>query len=442
MSRPAIRVEHVRKRYRIGARQPYHRFSELLANLGRRAWTAPCNWWRRTSLAESNVQVIPKPDEFWALDDESFDVDEGEVLGVMGRNGAGKSTLLKILSRITEASEGRVGLRGRVASLLEVGAGFHPELTGRENVYLNGAVLGMTRREIRARFDEIVAFAEVESFLDTAVKHFSTGMYMRLAFAVAAHLESEILLVDEVLAVGDAAFQQKCLGKMGEVAQAGRTVLLVSHNTLAIGALCTRALLLCQGRLQLDAAPTTVVRQYLESGLEHEAQVEWTADEAPGGEVARLRAVRVLNEQGQVSFDHDIRHASVIEVEVEALKETPALDAAIYLLNADGVCLFSTGACLGSSLGMRRVRPDWYRARCRVPGDLLNDGRHRVTAFAVRDKQEAVCMAHEAVSFMVHDYGAGREGYLGKVVGAVRPRLVWEAKALSELPAQAHSVAL
>src|SRR3954447_2212125 len=255
-----IRAEGLGKRYDIGhtvERERYVALRDVLARGARGVW-------RRTADMLRGRAVIPgdSVEEFWALRDVSFEVKRGDVLGIVGRNGAGKSTLLKILSRITEPSEGRVTVRGRVASLLEVGTGFHPELTGRENIYLNGAILGMTRSEIRRKFDEIVAFAEVERFLDTPVKHYSSGMYVRLAFAVAAHLEPEILVVDEVLAVGDAVFQQKCLGKMQDVAGHGRTVLFVSHNMASIEAICTRALLFDGGRIMCQGLVESVTSAY------------------------------------------------------------------------------------------------------------------------------------------------------------------------------------
>ncbi len=254
---PAIRVEHLSKRYLLGERQV-----------------------QRDSLRELMTDVIKAPlrrlkrlrgttDDgwFWALDDLAFDVQHGEIVAVIGRNGAGKSTLLKLLSRIAEPTRGRIELRGRVASLLEVGTGFHPDLSGRENVFLNGAILGMGRREIRRKFDDIVEFAEVSRFIDTAVKHYSSGMYLRLAFAVAAHLDGEILLVDEVLAVGDVAFQQKCLGKIQDVGRGGRTVMFVTHNMSAISALCTRALVMAGGRPVFDGAAADAVRHYFETNL-------------------------------------------------------------------------------------------------------------------------------------------------------------------------------
>lgn len=256
MSAFAIRAEDLAKRYRLGARERYRRFSELPA----RCAAAVAGWFDNL-LRRGNTEA----GWFWALEGVSFEVAPGEVLGIIGRNGAGKSTLLKILSRITHPTRGQARLRGRVGSLLEVGTGFHPELTGRENIFLNGTILGMRHAEVRRKFDEIVDFAEIETFLDTPVKHYSSGMAVRLAFAVAAHLEPEILLVDEVLAVGDAAFQRKCLGKMSDVAGSGRTVLLVSHNMDAIQRLCRRAIALEQGRVLALGDPADVVRTYLEA---------------------------------------------------------------------------------------------------------------------------------------------------------------------------------
>ena len=255
MNRPAIRVEGLGKRYRIGARRKASAFS--LRNTLHELVAAPAQHVRHMFMKPSDEELI------WALRDVSFDVVEGEVVGVIGHNGAGKSTLLKILSRITEPTAGRAEVRGRLGSLLEVGSGFHPELTGRENVFLNGAILGMRRAEVQRNFDEIVAFAEVEKFIDTPIKRYSTGMFVRLAFAVAAHLETEILLVDEVLSVGDAEFQEKCLGKMGSVARQGRTVFMVSHVLPMVETLCQRSLLLADGRLAMDGGTTEVIEHYL-----------------------------------------------------------------------------------------------------------------------------------------------------------------------------------
>jgi lipopolysaccharide transport system ATP-binding protein len=262
MSDLAIRVEHLGKQYQLGGQQlRYATFREaLLQTAG-----APLRWLKGERRA--------RPTTFWALEDVSFEVKHGEAVGVIGRNGAGKSTLLKILSRITSPTRGRVDIYGRVGSLLEVGTGFHPELTGRENIFLNGAILGMTRNEIMRKFDEIVAFAEIEKFLDTAVKFYSSGMYVRLAFAVAAHLEPEILVVDEVLAVGDAEFQKKSLGKMGDVTKEGRTVLFVSHNMGAIQSFCTRSILLQEGKIAFDGTSEKAIQTYGGSWTKHAPKI-------------------------------------------------------------------------------------------------------------------------------------------------------------------------
>lgn len=262
MSDTVIHIENLSKRYIIGHQQTARRYLTLRDSLAGVA----NNLARRLFKGKSATENDGTHEEFWALKDVSFEVKRGECVGIIGRNGAGKSTLLKILSRITEPTQGRIRMKGRVASLLEVGTGFHPELTGRENIYLNGAILGMKRDEIKRKFDEIVSFAEVEKFLDTPVKHYSSGMYMRLAFAVAAHLEPEILVVDEVLAVGDAGFQKKCLGKMDEVARGGRTVLFVSHNMDAVRNLCSHSLLLRQGTMVFHGDTSSTIENYMESG--------------------------------------------------------------------------------------------------------------------------------------------------------------------------------
>src|SRR5438093_2221386 len=271
MSDIAIRVEGISKHYRIGARQErYYTLRDTLTEAVARPFQKLAAFFSRNGAGSPT----PEASSIWALRDASFDVTRGEVVGIIGRNGAGKSTLLKILSRITEPTEGRAKIHGRVGSLLEVGTGFHPELTGRANIYLNGAILGMKKAEIDLKFDEIVAFAEVEQFIDTPVKHYSSGMYLRLAFAVAAHLEPEILIVDEVLAVGDAAFQKKCLGKMGDVAKEGRTVLFVGHNMEAVAKLTTRAVVLQRGLIAASGSIKNAVARYLALGQSDAATVD------------------------------------------------------------------------------------------------------------------------------------------------------------------------
>jgi len=296
MTDVAIRVQDLGKQYRLGKRERYHSLRDSLT----RALSAPLRWVGSSlSARQSNNGTAQDGDTLWALKDVSFEVRRGEVIGIIGRNGAGKSTLLKILSRITEPTTGEIDILGRIGSLLEVGTGFHPELTGRENIYLNGAILGMKQSEIASKFDDIVAFAEIEPFLDTQVKHYSSGMYMRLAFAVAAHLEPEILIVDEVLAVGDAQFQKKCLGKMGEVAQGGRTVLFVSHNMAAVQALCSSAILLSRGIVVAKGATKTMVESYLRDVNHGCMSPLKDRTDRQGSGVVRFTSVSFANEQGQ-----------------------------------------------------------------------------------------------------------------------------------------------
>jgi lipopolysaccharide transport system ATP-binding protein len=269
MSQIAIRAESLGKQYRIGEREPYLSLRDVLA----RSFRAPARLFGRTADSRNG-----DPTHFWALKDASFEIREGEIVGLIGRNGAGKSTLLKILARVTKPTRGFAEIHGRIGSLLEVGTGFHPELTGRENVFLSGAILGMHRIEIQRKFDEIVTFAEVEKFIDTPIKHYSSGMYLRLAFAVAAHLDPEIMIIDEVLAVGDQRFQDKCLKKMGEARQHGRTVLFVSHSMPAIQRLCTRVLLVQQGRIDQDGDPMSVIAGYMARGADHSYTAPARAD--------------------------------------------------------------------------------------------------------------------------------------------------------------------
>ena len=424
----AIRVDGLSKSFRLGHRLSYHRFSEFLENIAKNIAVLPKRLIRsETKLPSQEI------DTFWALKDVSFEVKQGEVLGFIGRNGAGKSTLLKLLSRITRPTAGRIELHGRVGSLLEVGTGFHPELTGRENIYLNGAVLGMTRREIRSKFDEIVAFSEVEKFLDTAVKYYSSGMYVRLAFAVAAHLEPEILIVDEVLAVGDAAFQQKCMGKMGAASRQGKTVLIVSHSLPVITNLCQRAILLDAGRVTAVGHPTDVVKQYLANVRSASGEVVWSSpDIAPGTEMVRLHAVRIVQEGSDgPTADVDIAKEIGIQISYWNLIPDQQLYTALWLKDSNGTFVLATSnvRAISSTDDPWYGRPQpvgLYESTSVIPGNFLNEGRYIVSAIVGRIPQKTTILEESVLTFDVHDTGAMREEYFGNWTGPViRPRLPW-----------------
>ncbi len=431
MKEIAIRVEGLGKRYRIASLQRRHdTLKEALTYGAHDALQRLGRAWNRQPRQESTI---------WALRDLSFEVERGEVIGVIGANGAGKSTLLKILSRITEPTMGEAEVHGRVASLLEVGTGFHSELSGRENIYLNGAILGMRRAEINRKFDEIVAFAEVEQFIDTPVKHYSSGMYLRLAFAVAAHLEPEILIVDEVLAVGDASFQKKCLGKMGSVAGEGRTVLFVSHNMTAIQSLCHRALWLQGGQLVEDGPAPGVVSRYLTAAIETAQEKRWADPSlAPGNELVRMHSARVRPVGGTPSDPITIRTPFVLEFEYWNLRPGLQLSWSLQVFNEEGVMLFNT-ASVQESVWHGRPFPDGlFRSECCVPGDLLNDGLHRIRLLAVRDEGTLFYTFNDILAFDVQNVVSHTTGWQGKWPGAVRPFLQWSTE---QIEAQAHSPA-
>lgn len=369
--------------------------------------------------------------ELWALRDVSFDISEGETVGIIGRNGAGKSTLLKVLSRITKPTEGTAEIRGRVGSLLEVGTGFHNELTGRDNIFLNGAILGMKRAEIESKFDEIVAFSEIERFLETPVKHYSSGMYMRLAFAIAAHLEPEILIVDEVLAVGDIAFQRKCLGKMREVGRTGRTVLFVSHDMQAVSRLCDRTIWMKDGVVRSDGQTSEVVAAYLHDQTQTGAERVWSESQAPGNEFARLRRIRVCNEHGATGATFDIRRPIDIEVTYDVLRGAKVLVPNLHFHNDQGICLFvchdwqSEWRTKPRSVGT-------YATTMRIPGNFLAEGNVYVTAaLSTYEPFEVHFEEREAIVFNVVDSLDGdsaRGDYAGLLPGAVRPVFDWRTR--------------
>jgi lipopolysaccharide transport system ATP-binding protein len=423
MSDLAIRVDRLSKQYRLGTAQPrYRTLRDVVADAFASRFRRPLGPVTGTPDARR------RPDEpFRALDDVSLEVRHGEVLGVIGRNGAGKSTLLKILSRITEPDSGSVEIYGRVASLLEVGTGFHSELTGRENLFLSGAILGMKRAEITRKFDEIVAFAEVERFIDTPVKHYSSGMYLRLAFAVAAHLEPEILLIDEVLAVGDASFQNKCVGKMSETAKQGRTVLFVSHNMAAITQLCEKVVWLERGRVQKVDAPDDVVKAYLSHGNAQIVERQWQyPGDAPGDDRVRLLAVRVLQQGHRVSVI-DINAPSTVEFEFAVLKPARNLVTGIHVANATGVCLFASRDWRPNQLA-----PGRYRKHVDIPAQLLAETRLSVDVGLVFYDPDVPSVQISALVVDTIDSAhplAVRGPYKGKWPGLLRVRLPWSEAA-------------
>ena len=366
----------------------------------------------------------PKEETFWALEDVSLEVKEGEVLGLIGRNGAGKTTLLKILSRITKPTTGWGEIHGRVGSLLEVGTGFHPELTGRENTFLSGAILGMGKSEIARKFDEIVAFAELEKFIDTPVKHYSSGMYVRLAFAVAAHLEPEILFVDEVLAVGDAAFQKKCLGKMGNVSRQGRTIIFVSHNITALRALCTRLIWLEAGQVKANGDLGEIINHYLQNHREDNLESIWKDDStAPGDDRVRLRSARVIVPAD--STDPITVHTP-LRIEFTYWNYAPGtvLNVSMILNNLEEACVFS-------SVSDFQARPEGLiRHTVEIPGDFLNSGSYFVNLYIVKDTSTSILYQKNVVSFEVVE-GEAPGNWYGKFPGAVRPKLRWLSEAIS-----------
>ena len=421
MPEPAIRIKNLSKQYHIGVREPYRTFRDAIVQ----GLAAPFK--RLRSFGRSSYR---SEDTIWAIKDVSLEVQPGEVVGIIGRNGAGKSTLLKILCRITEPTSGYAVLRGRVGGLLEVGTGFHPELTGRENIHLSGAILGMTRREIRAKFDAMVEFSGVAKFIDTPVKRYSSGMRVRLGFAVAANLDTEILLIDEVLAVGDAEFQRKCLGKMADVGKQGRTVLFVSHNMPAVERLCTRGVLLDQGRIEHMGPVRDVTARYLQSGLTQVAERAWdTPERAPGNHVARLRAVRVRDADGRLADTFSVRDSFTVEVEFWVLEAGHQLDAGFYFYNSAGDILFVAGDFQNDAWRGRERPMGVHRSSCEVPANLLNEGNLNIMAYVCTNPHTLHAIEPDAVQIKIEDdlQEGGARGYYSREWpgGTVRPLLQW-----------------
>ena len=433
----AIRLENVNKVYRLGIKDETE--ESLLKSFARMVKSPVKNYRKYRSLYDFSDLDFDNPDAnvdrnvLWALRNVSFDVNQGEIVGIIGRNGAGKSTLLKILSKITPPARGRVEIHGRSSSLLEVGTGFHNELTGRENVYLNATILGMRKKEVDRKFDEIVEFSGVEKFLDTPVKRYSSGMRVRLAFAVAAHLEPEILIIDEVLAVGDAAFQDKCLNKMEHVGHQGRTVFFVSHNMQAVTRLCERVIWLDSGQVIADGPAHEIVASYMHEGSSSAAERSWPEiDTSPGGEVARLTRVRIKEEGGQTAASVDIRAAVGFEMTFEVIQDGYTLLPHFSLANDEGVVAFVTVDV--DPQWRKKKRPKGsYTATAWVPGNLLTEGNFFIQAAMTTLAPQMIPQfsEKEAVSFRVVDPMEGdsaRGDWAKNLKGLVRPLLTWETE--------------
>jgi homopolymeric O-antigen transport system ATP-binding protein len=417
---PVISVHNLGKKF-ILSHQPRERYTALRDVMANGAKRLAHKLRHPFHLPQDD----PAHEEFWALKDVSFDIRQGDRVGIIGRNGAGKSTLLKVLSRITEPTTGKVKISGRVASLLEVGTGFHPELTGRENIFLNGAILGMSRAEIGKKFDEIVAFAEVEKFLDTPVKRYSSGMYVRLAFAVAAHLEPEILIVDEVLAVGDAQFQKKCLGKMQEVGKEGRTVLFVSHNMGAVRSLCSRAVMLNQGQIVMDSDVNSTVERYLSSGQETvgTGTIAWNNETAPCCDEICLQCISLLDPDNRINSIYDATRHIDIEIQFQVKKPVRGMRIVLSLLTSEGTVAFASTN--QSDLGSYVFDAGTYRSSCRIPPDLLNSGLYWVNVHFGITGVKVLIQGREYLALMIEGSGGHGSTFTEKWPGVVAPRLSW-----------------
>ena len=432
----AIKVENLSKRYRIGLKETVHdTFGGSIINLLKSPLK---NYKKYRSLYKFDEndsdpgKYVESPDIIWALKDVSFEINREEVIGVIGKNGSGKSTLLKILSKITDPTNGRAEIRGRVSSLLEVGTGFNQELTGRENVYLNGAILGMKKNEIDQKFDEIIDFSGVDKFIDTPVKRYSSGMLVRLAFAVAAHLEPEILIVDEVLAVGDAEFQKKCLGKMGDLAKGGRTVLLVSHNMGAITDLCSRALWLDEGQLKLDGHSMDVVTKYLSSAVKGQGYWEGNIAEQSSGRQAWLKHARVVSGNGDgtstnARFDDQVK----IEIGYEIKSLTRAFRSYLFFRDSHGNVIWSSHDTDGTDKAGSAREPGVYQSTCIFPERLLRPGRYLVSIGIFGNPREAVEEEHiDVLSFDISE--AGYTFNRDPRMGLITPCLSWDVMVKDE----------
>ncbi|TDQ19580.1 lipopolysaccharide transport system ATP-binding protein [Algoriphagus boseongensis] len=414
MSKAIISVSNLSKRYRISLRE---KSPETLIGKISSIFRYPINNLKK--LTQLNQFAQEDDSVFWALKDISFEVQEGEVLGIIGRNGAGKSTLLKILSQITEPTSGKIEIQGRVASLLEVGTGFHPELSGRENIYMNGTILGMTRREIDSKLYEIIDFSGVEKFIDTPVKFYSSGMKVRLGFSVAAHLDPEILIIDEVLAVGDYEFQKKCLGKMKDVAGQGRTVLFVSHNLEAIKSLCSSAILFENGILKDSGAPLEVIKTYLKDSSISNYQFFWDGENRPGNEWIRVNSILASTPDFHFKGFFDRKDEIEVSVEFELLRNKIPTNLSLVLLSDTGEIILNAY----SQIPVPILNAGNYSGTCKIPGNFLNDEVYKITMMFVKDTSEVMFSLEEALRFEILDTDKRETVWLGKQSGYVRPLL-------------------
>ncbi|MCH6234048.1 polysaccharide ABC transporter ATP-binding protein [Cognataquiflexum rubidum] len=425
MSKVVISVEDLGKKYRLGS-------------FGTGSLSQDLNqWWAKIRGKENALKIVdfqgPKNadnDEFWALENLNFEVNQGDILGIIGKNGAGKSTLLKILSRVTTPTLGEIKVKGRIASLLEVGTGFHPELTGRENIFLNGAIMGMTKSEIKGKLDEIIDFSGVERHIDTPVKRYSSGMYVRLAFAVAAHLEPEILIVDEVLAVGDAEFQKKCLGKMKEVSHQGRTILFVSHNMTAVKKLCSKGIVLKQGKISFEGRVGEAVETYLNLSLfEEKSEITWSYSPHAFNPV-QITALRVIREDNSLSGNIYIHEDFFVEIEFLNNKEGNHLSSYFEVRKLSEGGVFSSA---NWSSAIANVDPfsncaypkGKFKSRMKIPGNYLNEGSYEISAWVLENISATAAEAKNTLTFNILDDGKMRDEYVGEWFGVVRPKLEW-----------------
>ncbi len=416
---PAIKVENLGKSYQIGELDQFYDLRDAITD----AFKFPFRLFSKNGKSGE----VNQENTIWALKDINFEVKHGEIVGVIGRNGAGKSTLLKILSRITAPTTGTVTLNGRVGSLLEVGTGFHPELTGRENIFLNGSILGMSKKEIERKFDEIVDFAEIEKFLDTPVKRYSSGMYVRLAFAVAAHLEPEILLVDEVLAVGDIAFQKKCLGKMDDVSKEGRTILFVSHNMASITRICNSAVWLNNGEFKLFDDTQTVINEYLNSIQVYGAEIDnQKLGLIKNTDEFELKILRLYDSEMNITSEIDVTSNFFIEVIYNIKKQITPPRINIRLMSNEGSVIFQTNDLEDSKNEKLKLKPGEYKSICTIPGGLLNEGNFGIALSADIPFVKVLFYSDTLITFSAHRLETNTLKRSEKWTGYIKPNLNWE----------------